>query len=700
MSVTRLCLYLILLIVALTIGAYLFAVASSAQTTTELKLRPDTRRVAFAAPQSVLDSHGRKGGYVPTRATGRMEVRSPQANGSHAVPAASLTGRTADSTTRGEATVSTPIVPGTALHRILHTSQFSLTSSAGSDEELFDSNGNLVADQRKTFDNDGGSFDLAVGQSGARYEVFSGTLLGVNVGALVLAFDTNGDYAEDASSTFDLHRDFDLPSAAAVVTGTARSGREFAIVSSSGYYNSSNPNDPNNEPSPGIVLLVRDPVSGLFDNSRSRTLVRVGDNQLYNANALALLPNNDLLIADFHSDELRIIRDTDGDGIPDQLSSAPYYSYQFSDDAPLDIAVNSRGVVFSHTAGNDVVMLAIYDDDADGRGDRDEVVVTGLSIDDNLFLHGMTVDRLGNVYVIEDASGLADGASGNGGPPRVDAFPDPGLNGFLRDGAIFFEADDATTQGLSGLSFGALLPNQINDAQFFVRQHYLDFLNRNPDSGGLNYWTGQITQCANNDLCIKTQRITVSAAFFIEQEFQDTGSFVYRFYKASYGRRPTNAEFVADRSTVIGGSNLEAKKQAFANDWVGRAAFLQMYPTTMAAEQFVNKLFDTAALVPFTTERQQFISDMQSGKTRAQVLREVVEISTFKTREYNPSFVLMQYFGYLHRNPDQGGYDFWLNVLDNRAPNNYRAMVCAFITSREYQERFGLQLRRTNVDCQ
>ena len=90
---------------------------------------------------------------------------------------------------------------------------------------------------------------------------------------------------------------------------------------------------------------------------------------------------------------------------------------------------------------------------------------------------------------------------------------------------------------------------------------------------------------------------------------------------------------------------------------------------------------------------------MQTGKTRAQVLRGVIEISAFKTREYNPSFVLMQYFGYLGRNPDQGGYDFWLDVLNNRTVNNYRGMVCAFITSREYQERFGLQLRRSNADC-
>ena len=120
----------------------------------------------------------------------------------------------------------------------------------------------------------------------------------------------------------------------------------------------------------------------------------------------------------------------------------------------------------------------------------------------------------------------------------------------------------------------------------------------------------------------------------------------------------------------------------------------------MTPSQYVNKLFDSAGLAPFTAERQQLITDMQNGKTRAQALREVTEISQFKANEYNPSFVLMQYFGYLHRGPDQGGYNFWLNVLNNQAPNNYRGMVCSFITSREYQERFGLLLRRTNVDCQ
>ena len=340
---------------------------------------------------------------------------------------------------------------------MLHTSQLSLTSIAGTDEQFFDRNLDLMADERTTFDSVGGSFDIAVGRSGSRYEVYSATLNDRLIGVLVVALDTNGNFVVDQSSTYDLQRDFNLPSAAAVVAGTALDGREFIVVSSSGYFNSEDPNDPNNEASPGVVLLVRDPFTGGFDNSRSRALVTVGDNQLFNANGLALLPNNEVLIADFQSNELRIIRDTNQDGLPDTLDSTPYYSYQFSDDAPLDVAVNSRGVVFSHSEGNDTLMLAIYDDNGDRRADRDEVVVEGLSIDNNLFLHGLTVDQKGTVYVIEDASSSFDGSEGNGGIARIDAFPDPILDGFLRDGSVFTQAD-FSDDALTGLGFGPTPP--------------------------------------------------------------------------------------------------------------------------------------------------------------------------------------------------------------------------------------------------
>src|SRR5436190_18767523 len=232
MSVTRLCFYLFLLLAALTIGAYVFAIVSNAQTTSPEQLRPDTQRVAFAASQKPLDSHGRQGGYMPQRVAGKIEVRSADTNAARAVPAPGINRKGVQANLASAA-----ISAGTALHRVLHTSQVSLTSSAGTDEELVDTNGNLIADQRQAFDNAGGSFDIAVGQSGARYEVYSATLQGTNVGVLVLALDTNGDYVVDARSAFDLHRDFSLPSAAAVVVGTSKSGKEFAIVSSSGYYN-------------------------------------------------------------------------------------------------------------------------------------------------------------------------------------------------------------------------------------------------------------------------------------------------------------------------------------------------------------------------------------------------------------------------------------------------------------------------------
>jgi hypothetical protein len=700
MRMVRLTIYFIALIAALTIGAYLLAVASSAQTI-DPDLRPDTRRV-LESKQPFGSAAARKGAYEPAR-TEQVGERRPRLTVSGSLP-----NHVARVSSDLNIPATTSIGPGTRLSRVLHTSQLSLSSSAGTDEQFVDRTGDLVADERTTFDSIGGSFDIAVGKSGARYEVYSATLNNTLVGVLVVALDTNGDYVVNSSSTFNLQRDFGLPSAAAVVSGTSKAGQEFVIVSSSGYFNSADPNDPNNEPSPGIVLLVRDPNTGGFDNSRSRELVRVGNNQLFNANALALMPNNDLLIADFRSDELRIIRDSDGDGMPDTLDNVAYYSYPFSDDSPLDIAVNSRGVVFSHSAGNDTVMLAIYDDNADGRGDRDEVVVEGLSIDNNLFLHGMAVDRKGSVYVIEDASASFDGASGNGGTARIDAFPDPNQDGFLQNGKIFTQADSGSL-GLSGLGFG---PTQFNDSQFFVRQQYLDFLNRDADGSGLLFWMNNIDLCGLNAQCRDVKRIDTSAAFFLSIEFQRTGFLVYRVYKTSFPERPERPralprlqEFIQDTQTIGSGlvvgevgwqQKLEANTVAFLNSFVARAEFQTNFPAQLTAAQYVDKLNTMTGGALSQAERDALVNGLSGGQeTRATVLRKVAEDGDFSAAEFNRAFVLMQYFGYLRRNPndapDSGfaGFDFWLGKLNEFGGDFRRAeMVKAFINSTEYRDRF------------
>ena len=482
------------LIFALALGVYLFAYArtAGAQNSPPKKVQPDLRRALDSRTKTAKASPSARAlGYMPRRGDAsaarslrplvnearddaqqqQQQQQSPRRETTAAVTSAhpALRKTTAHPALRkpasGEATASAlnrlRITPGTSLARVLHTSQLSTTSSAGSLEQFADADSDLEADERATFDTQGGAFDIALGPSGARYEAYSalddrGTFTPDDdrpIGVLTAAFDTNGDYARDAANFYDLYRDFGLPSAAAVVSGTTRYGREFVVVSSSGYYNYADANDPDNEPTAGVCLFTPQPFGG-YDSSRM--LVAVGSRQLNNANALALLPSGDLIIADFDSNELRIVRDTDGDRAPDTLDPAPYYSFQFANDAPLDIAANSRGVLFSHSVGNSTVMLALYDTNANGFADTEEVVVEGLSIDDNLILHGLTVDREGTVYVIEDALGAADFTSdgGNGGTPRVDAFPDPALNGVLRDGALYAVADNPAAQALTGLAFG------------------------------------------------------------------------------------------------------------------------------------------------------------------------------------------------------------------------------------------------------
>lgn len=431
--------------------------------------RPDTRR-ALRARQTPADAPARKGAYRPqARRTSGARPRVSRTEGvaarrPPARPAA--VPRRANGAAGVQALKAAPssLIAGTPLSRVLHVSQLSLTSDAGTHEQFVDTDGDLVADERRTFDAAGGSYDIALGRSGARYEVFtavddrgtSNPSDDVPTGVLVLALDTNGDYVRDSSLTFDLGRDFGLPSAVSVVAGASRGGREFVVVSSSGFFDHADPNNPDNEPSPGVVLLVRDPFTGGFDASRSRSLVAVGDNRLFNANGMTLLPSGDLVIADRESNELRVVRDTDGDLVPDTLLSAPYYSFQFSTDAPLDVTSNSRGVVFTHNVGADAYLLAVYDTNGDGFGDADELRVEGLSVDDNLVLHGMTVARDGTLFLIQDAMGESDRPAdgGNGGIPNVQAFPDPALNGILRDGSTFVLADDEFTQAYSGLAFG------------------------------------------------------------------------------------------------------------------------------------------------------------------------------------------------------------------------------------------------------
>jgi hypothetical protein len=253
--------------------------------------------------------------------------------------------------------------------------------------------------------------------------------------------------------------------------------------------------------------------------------------------------------------------------------------------------------------------------------------------------------------------------------------------------------------------------NALDDPQFFVRQQYRDFLNRDPDATGLNYWTSQITQCNGDPVCEHNRRIDVAAAFFISQEFQQSGFFIQGFYKAAFGRRPAFMEFTTDHNQVVGGPNLESSKIAFANAFVERTGFLSRYPGSLDGPTFINALLATVQQnsgvdlsgqrTSLTEEFNQCVISETAPQPicRARAIRRIVELPGFVQAEYNRSFVLAEYFGYLRREPDAAGYQFWVNVLDNSQPANYRGMVCSFITSIEYQMHFGASPTRSNTNC-
>ncbi|HET6893610.1 MAG TPA: Calx-beta domain-containing protein, partial [Pyrinomonadaceae bacterium] len=76
--------------------------------------------------------------------------------------------------------------------------------------------------------------------------------------------------------------------------------------------------------------------------------------------------------------------------------------------------------------------------------------------------------------------------------------------------------------------------NPIENSTFFVRQHYHDFLNREPDAAGLAFWVNEIESCGTDQACREIKRINVSAAFFLSIEFQEEGYLVYRTYKTAF----------------------------------------------------------------------------------------------------------------------------------------------------------------------
>jgi hypothetical protein len=273
--------------------------------------------------------------------------------------------------------------------------------------------------------------------------------------------------------------------------------------------------------------------------------------------------------------------------------------------------------------------------------------------------------------------------------------------------SVTIDSDDTTPPTSSN--------NPLDQTQFFVRQHYIGFLNREPDAPGLQFWTNEIEKCGADAQCREAKRINVSAAFFLSIEFQETGFYGIRIQRVAFGRRSDDAstrvtyrELIRDQRQIGEGvivgqvgyeALLDANKQAYAAQVAAGDAFATRFTQTDAAA-YVNALYASAGVTPTTSERQDAVNayNASGGGTpgRSVALRKVADSASVRSVEFNTAFVLLQYHGYLRRNPtdlpdmSDAGYQFWLAKL-NQFRGNYIAaeMVKAFISSTEYRQRYG-----------
>jgi hypothetical protein len=235
--------------------------------------------------------------------------------------------------------------------------------------------------------------------------------------------------------------------------------------------------------------------------------------------------------------------------------------------------------------------------------------------------------------------------------------------------------------------------NPIDGVTPFITQQYIDFLGRLPDPIGLANWTDTLGNCPNNGVgefdnptC---DRVHVSAGFFLSEEFQGRGYFAYKFYEVGFDRRPAYAEFVPDMALVGGPQSPDeevASKAAYTDAFVQRQEFKDRYDA-LSNSAYVDALEMNAEVV--LADKAALVAALNANqKTRAQVLREIVELPSVTDKFFIRAFVAMQYFGYLRRDPDTIGYANWVTTL-TADPSNFRHMIFGFIYSDEYRHRFG-----------
>ena len=249
--------------------------------------------------------------------------------------------------------------------------------------------------------------------------------------------------------------------------------------------------------------------------------------------------------------------------------------------------------------------------------------------------------------------------------------------------------------------------NPFDDFHFFITQQYADLTGHEPDQATLDRLTAQLNSCGPRNDCLRKNRVEISTSLLVDNELPSTGVFLYGLYAAGLGRLPHYNEFETDHALITTQKGeLEATRMALANAFIDRAEFKRKFPSTMKPAEFVDSILTLLAQtsgVDLGSERGTLISLLDDAANgRAVMLARLASDQRVVDANYNQALVLFQYFSQLRRNPDEASYGAWVNTLKNkplRDPDAARSLVCNFLHSAEYQNRFGMIATHYSREC-
>jgi hypothetical protein len=252
----------------------------------------------------------------------------------------------------------------------------------------------------------------------------------------------------------------------------------------------------------------------------------------------------------------------------------------------------------------------------------------------------------------------------------------------------------------------APIANPVDDARFFVSQHFADLTGRAADAASIEKLTTQLLQCGTKADCLRTARLDISTNLLVS-ELPSSTLFLNSLYVSSLGRRPKLTEFETDRALLMNEKDdQERGRMSLAVAFVQRPEFQRKYPATMKPAEFVDAILATVLQttgVDLAGEKDSFtgmFDDPNLG--RAGVVARLATQATIVDAQYYPTLVTFNYFAFLRRDPDETGFAFWLNTVKNKSPRDpaaARSMVCSFLNSEEYQSRFGMLTTHTPREC-